>query len=119
MIDSKQISSTLPGIENSQSGWGDWPEEVTILASNRGAVAVLPAGYPLRQSSYIRRKGHLIVQAPHCPEIAIPRFFSGGGQTTLVTGDGVEVSRYIVLLMMTLSSRVEQALNALAGFSGE
>ncbi len=119
MIESKQVSSTRRGRQTGDSGCGGWPEEVTLLATNRGTVAVLPAGYPLRRSSFTRRGGHLIVQAPDCPEIAIPRFFSGGGQTALATEDGVEVSRHMVLLMSNLSSRVKQALSALAGSAGE
>lgn len=119
MIESKQDLPTRTGLQNGHSGCGGWPEEVTILAANRDTVAVLPAGYPLRLSSFTRRREHLIVQAPHCPEIAIPRFFSGGGQTALATEDGVEVSRHMVLLMSNLSSRVEQALRAMAGPGGE
>ncbi len=103
MMESKQVSSTRTGLQNGHSGWGGWPQEVTILATNRDTVAVLPAGYPLRRSSFTRRGGHLIVQASNYPEIAIPRFFSGGCQTALATEDGVEVSRNMLLFMSNLS----------------
>ena len=92
---------------------------LTYMAPTRDAVAHLPAGYPLRKADFIRRKEHLVVQAPDSPEILVPRFFSNGGQATLLTGDGIEVSRHMVLLMSNLSHRVEKALGALAGPGGE
>lgn len=98
-------------------GWSDLPSGVTVLAPKLDKVAVLPEGYPLRRSSFTRRGEHLIVQGPESPEIVVPRFFSGGNQTTLATEDGVELSRHMVLLMSNLSFRVEQALSALAAHS--
>ena len=87
---------------------------ITYLAPTRDMVAHLPAGYPLRKADFIRRKEHLLVYAPNAPEILVPRFFTNGGQATVRTGDGVEVSRHMVLLMSNLSHRVEKALNVLA-----
>jgi len=92
---------------------------VTYLAPIEGAVAHLPAGYPLRKADFIRKNEHLIVRAPQQPEVLVPRFFSGGGPSTLLTGDGIEVSRHMVLLMSNLSHRVEKALSALASPAGE
>ena len=87
---------------------------LTIIAPTHGTTAVLPARYPLRRATYSRKKAHLYVQADGFPEIAVPRFFSDYGQTTLATEDGVEISRHMVFLMLNLSSRVEKALNAMA-----
>ncbi len=88
--------------------------ELTIITPTHGTTAVLPARYPLRRAAFSRKKAHLYVQVDGFPEIAVPRFFSDGGQTTLATEDGVEISRHMVLLMSNLSSRVEKALNAMA-----
>ncbi len=93
--------------------------DLTVIAPSRGTTAILPASYPLRQATFIQRKGHLLVQASGFPEIMIPRFFAGGGHTTLATEDGVEISRHMVLLMSNLSSRVEKALSAMAFPGGE
>lgn len=93
--------------------------DLTVIAPTRGTTAILPAEYPLRRATFIQRKEHLLVQAPGFPEIMIPRFFAGGGQTTLATEDGVEISRHMVLLMSNLSSRVEKALSAMAVPGGE
>ncbi len=93
--------------------------DLTVIATSRGATAILPARYPLRRATFTQRKEHLFVQASGFPDIAVPRFFAGGGQTTLVTEDGVEVSRHMVLLMSNLSSRVEKALSAMAVPGGE
>ncbi len=87
---------------------------VTVLAPVRGTTAILPAGYPLRRATFSRKKSHLIVQAHGHPRVMVPHFFTNGGPTTLVTGDGIEMSRHMVMLMSSLSSRVEKALSALA-----
>ena len=92
---------------------------LTVIAPSRGTTAVLPARYPLRLATFTKRKEHLFVEAPGFPEIAIPRFFAGGGQATLATEDGVEISRHMVLLMSNLSARVEKALSAMAVPGGE
>ena len=91
-----------------------WTEALTIIASTRDTVAVLPAGYPLRRATFKQRKGHLLVRAAHHPEILIRRYFADEKLTTLSTEDGVEMSRHMVLLMSNLSARVETALRALA-----
>ncbi|MDA0305033.1 MAG: hypothetical protein O3B76_01930 [Proteobacteria bacterium] len=83
---------------------------VTYLAPIEGAVAHLPAGYPLRKADFIRKNEHLIIQASEQSEVLVPRFFSGGG---------VEVSRHMVLLMSNLSHRVEKALGVLANPAGD
>jgi hypothetical protein len=87
---------------------------LTIIAPTHGTTAVLPARYPLRRAAYSRKKAHLYVQADGFPEIAVPRFFSDCGQTTLATEDGTEISRHMIFLILNLSSRVEKALNAMA-----
>ncbi len=92
---------------------------VTYLAPIKGAVAHLPAGYPLRKADFIRKNEHLIIQASEQPEVMVPRFFSGDGPSTLLTGDGIEVSRHMVLLMSNLSHRVEKALGVLANPAGD
>lgn len=94
-------------------------DQVTVLAPVRGDTAILPAGYPLRRAMYSRRKSHLIVRAPGHPRVMVPHFFTDAAQTTLVTGDGIEVSRHMVMLMSSLSSRVEKALSALAAPAGD
>ena len=101
------------------SGWSHWRDVVTILAPHRDKTAILPAGYPLRRSTFTRRGSHLVVKAPRFPEVVVARFFGGGGQTTLMTEDGIELSRHMVLLMSNLSARVEQALGALAAPNGD
>ncbi len=93
--------------------------DLTVIAPSRGGTAILPARYPLRRATFTQRKKHLFVQASGFPEIAIPRFFAGGGQTTLATEDGVEISRHMILLMSNLSARVEKALSAMAVPGGE
>ena len=115
MVKSKQKPVTQSDPKNHQSQWRDWRGDVSILAPNHENVALLPLGYPLKRSSFNRRGMHLIVQGPNCPEIVVAKFFGDGGQTTLATEDGAEVSRHLVLVMSSLSSRVEEALNALAG----
>ena len=92
---------------------------VTVLAPVRGITAILPAGYPLRRATFSRKKSHLIVQAHGHPRVVVPHFFTNAAQTTLVTGDGIEVSRHMVMLMSSLSSRVEKALSALAVPAGD
>ena len=92
---------------------------VTVLAPVRGDTAILPAGYPLRRAKFSRWKSHLIVQAPGHPRVVVPHFFTNATQTTLVTGDGIEVSRHMVMLLSSLSSRVEKALSALAIPAGD
>ena len=84
---------------------------VTVLAPVRGFTAFLPAGYPLRRATFSRKKSHLIVQAHGHPRVVVPHFFTNAAQTTLVTGDGIEVSRHMVMLMSNLSSRGEKALS--------
>ena len=91
-----------------------WTEGLTIIASIRDTTAILPAGYPLRRATFKQRKEHLLVQAPHHPEILVCRYFADEGLTTLATEDGVEMSRHMVELMSNLSARVETALKALA-----
>ncbi len=119
MVKINRISVTQPEPQNLQPRWSEWLGDVSILAPNHDKVAVLPSGYPLRRSSFTRRGMHLIVQGPNCPEIVVAKFFGGGNQTTLATGDGIEVSRQMVLLMSNLSSRVKEALSALAVSAGE
>ncbi|MCH7937401.1 MAG: hypothetical protein IH994_09995 [Proteobacteria bacterium] len=87
---------------------------VTVLAPVRGTMAILPAGYPLRRATFSRRKSHLMVKAHGHPRVVVPHFFANDRLTTLVTEDGIEVSRHMVMLMSSLSSRVEKALNAMA-----
>lgn len=89
-------------------------EALTIITPLRGTTAILPAGYPLRRATFKQIKGHLLVRVPHHPEILVRRYFADEGLTTLVTEDGVEMSRHMVLLMSNLSARVETALKALA-----
>lgn len=101
------------------SGWSHWQDIVTILAPHRDKTAILPAGYPLRRSTFTRLGRHLIVKAPRFPEVVVARFFGDGGQTTLATEDGVELSRHMILLMSNLSARVEKALGALAAPNGD
>lgn len=91
---------------------------LTVIAPRNGTVAILPAEYPLRRASFAQRKGHLFVTVPGSPEIMVPRFFAGGGQTTLMTEDGVEISRHMVLLMLNLSARVQTALDAIESIGG-
>ena len=98
---------------------GGTASPLTYLAPTQGTVAHLPAGYPLRKADFLRRKEHLVVQAPGRPEVLVPRFFSTGGQAVLLTGDGIEVSRHMVLLMSNLSNRVEKALSVVAEPVGE
>jgi len=87
---------------------------LTMIAGADGAAAVLPAGYPLRQATFVRRKEHLLVRAQGHPDVFVPRFFAGGGQTTLITGDGMEMSRHMVLLMLNVSERMGRVLSELA-----
>ena len=54
----------------------------------------------------MRAQGH--------PDVFVPRFFAGGGQTTLTTGDGMEMSRHMVLLMLNVSERMGRVLSELA-----
>ncbi len=92
---------------------------VTVLAPVRGVTAILPAGYPLRWATFSRKKSHLIVQAHGHPRVVVTHFFTNGGQTALVTGDGIKMSRNMVMLVSNLSSRVEKALSALAAPAGD
>ena len=87
---------------------------LTMIAGADGATAVLPAGYPLRQATFVCRKEHLLVRAQGHPDVFVPRFFAGGGQTTLITGDGMEMSRHMVLLMLNVSERMGRVLSELA-----
>jgi len=92
---------------------------VVIFAPARGSTAVLPAGFPLRAATFIRRGGHLVIRASGHPDAFVPRFFSGGSQTTVATDDGIEISRHMVLLMSSLSQRVATALGSLTAQRGE
>lgn len=114
-----QEPSENSGTPGHDSGWNYWQDIVTILAPHRDTAAILPAGYPLRRSTFTRLGRHLVVKAPRSPEVVVARFFDDGGQTTLVTEDGVELSRHMVLLMSNLSARVEKALGALAAPHGD
>ncbi len=107
------------GAPGRDSGWNHWQDIVTILAPHRGKTAILPAGYPLRRSTFTRLGGHLVVKAHRSPEVVVARFFDDGGQTTLATEDGVELSRHMILLMSNLSARVEKALGALSAPHGD
>ncbi|NQU61507.1 MAG: hypothetical protein HQ512_10295 [Rhodospirillales bacterium] len=90
---------------------------LTVIAPTQGTTAYLPAEYPLKRASFIRRKAHLFIQAPESPEIMVPRFFSDSGQATIATEDGTEISRHMVLLMSNLSFRVDKVLSAMASTS--
>ena len=114
-----QDTSEHNGTPDQDSGWSHWQDIVTILAPHRGKTAILPAGYPLSRSTFTRLGWHRIVKASRSPEVVGARFFGSGGQTTLATEDGVELSRHMVLLMSNLSARVEKALGALAAPTGE
>lgn len=87
---------------------------LTVLAPVDGTAAVLPAGFPLREAAFIRHRDHLLVRAAGRPDVIVPRFFGDAGQTTLVTRNGVEMSRHMVLLMLNVSKRVERVLSELA-----
>ena len=87
---------------------------LTVLAPTRGTEVILPTGYPLRQAKFKRLGRHLFAHAPGHPGVVVRDFFAGGGQTTLVTEDGVELSRHMVLLMANLSTRLEKALGELS-----
>jgi len=119
MSNKTQDTSEHNGAREHDSEWNRWQDVVTILAFHRNRMAILPAGYPLRRSTFTRRGGHLVVKAPQVPEVIVARFFGDGGQTTLATEDGVELSRHMVLLMSNLSSRVEKALDVLAAPAGD
>ena len=114
-----QDTSEHNGTPGHDSGWSHWQDVVTILAPHRDKTAILPAGYPLRRSTFTRLGGHLVVKAPRSPEVVVARFFGDGGQTTLATEDGVELSRHMILLMSNLSARVKKALGALAAPNGD
>ena len=118
---SKQTQEPLGrnGAPGHDSGSGRWQDIVTILAPHRDKTAILPAGYPLRRSTFTRQGRHLVVKAPRFPEVVVARFFGDGGQTTWATEDGIELSRHMVLLMSNLSARVEKALGALAAPNGD
>lgn len=88
---------------------------MTILAApTRGTAAILPAGFPLRHARFRRLGRHLFAHAPGHPGVVVRDFFAGGVKTTLVTEDGVELSRHMVLLMANLSTRLEKALTELS-----
>ena len=87
---------------------------VATIATIDGTAAVFPAGFPLRQAAFARRRDHLLVRAQGHDDMFVRRFFAGGAITTLATRDGMEMSRHMVLLMLNISPRVEHALNALA-----
>ena len=114
MVKSKQKPITQSDPKNHQSQWRDWRGDVSILAPNHENVVILPLGYPLKRSSFNRRVMHLIVQGPNCREIVVTKFFNGGGQATLLTEDGAEVSRHMELVMANLSSGIEEALITLS-----
>jgi hypothetical protein len=118
---SKQTQEPLGrnGAPGHDSGSGRWQDIVTILAPHRDKTAILPAGYPLRLSTFTRLGKHLVVKAPRSPDVVVGRFFGDGEQTTLATEDGVELSRHIILLMSNLSARVEKALGALSAPHGD
>ncbi len=118
---SKQTRDTSEhnGTPGHDSGWSHWQDIVTILAPHRDKTAILPAEYPLMRSTFTRLGRHLIVKAPRSPEVVVARFFGDGGQTTLATEDGVELSRHMIVLMSNLSARVEKALGAVAAPHGD
>lgn len=84
------------------------------IAPTEGTTATFPCCYPLRQASFIRRRSHLAAIAAGHPEFVVPWFFAGGAVTTLVTRDGMEMSRHMVLLMLNMSERMERVLSQLA-----
>ena len=86
---------------------------IATIARMDGATAVLPAGFPLRQATFRCRRDYLVVRAPGHAVMVVPQFFRLAGPTTLVTEDGVELSRHMVLLMLNLSERVERVLEEL------
>lgn len=87
---------------------------VAAIARADGVTAVLPAGFPLRQATFQCRRDYLVVRAAGHAAMVVPRFFQAAGPTTIVTEDGIEVSRHMVLLMLNLSKRVERALGELS-----
>jgi|GEM_PF-4638805 len=89
------------------------------IAPIAGTAAVFPAAYPLRQASFARHGVHLRARAPGHPDVYVPWFFGAGAQTTLLTRDGMEMSRHMVLLMLNVSGRVERALGELAAPGGD
>lgn len=56
----------------------------------------------------------MFTHAPGHPGVVVRDFFADGGKTALVTDDGVELSRHMVLLMANLSTRLEKALTKLS-----
>ncbi len=89
------------------------------IAPVDGTTAMFPAGYPLRQASFARLGVHLLARAPGHPDVYVPWFFGAGAQTTLLTGDGMEMSRHMVLLMLNMSGRMERVLDELAAPGGD
>jgi hypothetical protein len=87
---------------------------LSMLAPTDDTIAIFPAGFPLHQAAFIRHRHHLLVRAAGRADVIVPRFFHGGGQTTLATRDGMEMSRHMVLLRLGLSARIERALDELA-----
>jgi len=87
---------------------------LATIAGTSGTAAVFPAGFPLRRATFIRRREHLLVRAAGHAEVMVPRFFCDGGQTTLVTRDGIEMSRHTVLLMLNVSERMGRVLSEMA-----
>jgi len=87
---------------------------LSAIAPTDGTAAVFPAGFPLRQATFARRRDHLLVRAEGHADIFVPRFFAGGAVTTLATRAGIEMSRHMVLLMLNISPRIERVLNELA-----
>ena len=103
---------------NSRDPWtGPTPHRpgvIATIARMDGAMAVLPAGFPLRQATFRGRKDYLVVRAAGHPAIVVPQFFRPSGPTTIMTEDGAEVSRYMVLLMLNISERIERVLGELS-----
>ncbi|NQV83272.1 MAG: hypothetical protein HQ494_05575 [Rhodospirillales bacterium] len=119
MSDKTEAVTANEGPLGRRSDLTRWQDVVTILATQRGKVAILPKGYPLRSATFSRKGAHLVVEAEHFPQVVVPWFLNGGDQTTVATEDGVEISRHMILLMTNLSSRVALALNALAAPTGK
>jgi hypothetical protein len=120
LVDAGAISEVIAPMHNNHAERPpiDWnrraAEVLTTIAPTVDTAAVFPAGYPLRQASFIRRRDHLAAIAAGHAEIIVPWFFAGGAITTLVTRDGMQMSRHMVLLMLNMSTRMERVLNELA-----
>ena len=87
---------------------------VAEIARTVGDVAIFPAGFPLRGATFESRNSHLVARAPGRPDVIVPRFFNGGGQTTLATADGAEISRHMAILLLNLSDRMGRVFDELS-----